>query len=157
MWYSRPVLLAASVPADSDHRRQYMEHALAGRHQADFRRLPTGFGFARHRKNVTLLVRSLPELAAAAASQLAARYPAATMSRLADDAPAGPPGSATWSAGLRLRPDLFPIRLRRLPRFHILHPSFFLSLVLPATPGTRNPAMENPDGVSAGPTATPSG
>ena len=115
MWYPHPVLVALSVPADNDRGPQYMEHALAAIHQANPRRLPMEFGFARHQKNVTLLVRSPPELAAAAASQLAAHYPAATMSRLADDALAGPPGSATWSAELRLTPDLFPIR--RYPQF----------------------------------------
>jgi hypothetical protein len=115
VWYPLSVLLALSVPADNDRGPQYMEHAVAAIHQANSRRLPMEFGFARHQKNVTLLVRSPPELTAAAASQLAAHYPAATISRLADDALAGPPGSSTWSAELRLTPHLFPIR--RYPQF----------------------------------------
>ena len=73
------MLLSVSVPTDNDRGPQYMEHALAAIHQANPRRLPMEFGFARHQKNVTLFVRSPPELAAAAASQLAAHYPAATM------------------------------------------------------------------------------
>ncbi|MGA2030881.1 MAG: hypothetical protein ABSG68_01380 [Thermoguttaceae bacterium] len=70
--YSLPVLFALSAPADNDRGPQYMEHALAAIHQANPRRRPMEFGFARHQRNVTLLVRSPPELAAAAASQLAA-------------------------------------------------------------------------------------
>jgi hypothetical protein len=92
-----------------------MEHALAVIHQANPRRLPIEFGFARHQENVTLFVRLPPELAAAAASQVAAHYPAASISRLPDNALAGPPGFATWSVELLLRPDLFPIR--RYPQF----------------------------------------
>ena len=113
--YPLAVLFSLSVPADNDRGPQYMEHALAAIHQANPRRLPMEFGFARHQKNVTLLVRSPPGLAATAASQLAAHYPAATMSRLADDTLAGPPVSDHWSAELRLTPDLFPIR--RYPQF----------------------------------------
>ncbi len=108
-------MLIVSIPADNDRGPQYMEYALAAIHQANPRRLPMGFGFARHQKNVTLLIRSPPELAAAAASQLSAHYPAATISRLADDALAAPSGLATWSADLCLTPDLFPIR--RYPQF----------------------------------------
>ena len=109
------VLIALSVPADNDRGPQYMEHALTAIHQANPRRLSMEFGFARHQKNVTLLVRSPPELAGVTASQLAAHYPVATIGRLADDALAGPPGIATWSAELLLTPDLFPIR--RYPQF----------------------------------------
>jgi hypothetical protein len=110
-----PVLITFSVPRDNDRGPQYMEYALAAIHQANPERLPIEFGFVRHQKGVTLLVRCPPELAVAAASQLAAHYPAATLSRLADDALAVPPGSATWSSQLRLTPDLFPIR--RYPQF----------------------------------------
>lgn len=109
------MFLALSAPADNDRGPQYMEHALAAIHQANPGRLPMDFGFARHQKNVTLFARAPPELVAVAASQLAAHYPAATISRLADDALAAPSGSATWSAELRLTPDLFPIR--RYPQF----------------------------------------
>ncbi len=115
VWYSRPVFAALSVPPDNDRGPQYTEQALAAIHQANPRRLPMELGFARYQKNVTLFVRSPPELVGTTASQLAAHYPAATMSRLADDALAGPPDSPTWSAELRLTPDLFPIR--RYPQF----------------------------------------
>ena len=110
------MVITLSVPVENDRGPQYMEHVLAAIHQANPRRLPMEFGFARHQKNVTLFVRSPPELAAAAAaSQLAAHYPAATINRLADGALAGPTGFTTWSAELRLTPDLFPIR--RYPQF----------------------------------------
>ena len=109
------MLIALSVPTDNDRGPQYVEHALAAVHQANPGRLPMEFGFARYKKNVMLLVRSPPELAAGATSQLAAHYPAATISRLAEDALAAPAGAATWSAELFLRPDLFPIR--RYPQF----------------------------------------
>jgi hypothetical protein len=104
------MLLTLSVPSDNDRGPQYMEQALAAIQQANPRRLPMEFVFSRHQDSVTLFVRSPPELAAAAASQLAGHYPSATMSRLADDALARPLGSATWSAELHLVPDLFPIR-----------------------------------------------
>ena len=135
------MLFAISVPPDNDRGPQYMEHALAAIHQANPRRLPMEFGFARHQKNVTLLVRSPPELAAAATSQLAAHYPAATISRLADDALAAPPGYAIWSAELRLAPDLFPIR--RYPQFddtlnrNVSDPLTAISRRWPRTNGAR--------------------
>jgi len=109
VWYPRPVLIALGVPADNDRGPRYLEHALAAIHQANPRRLPMELAFARHQKNVTLLVRSLPELAAATASQLAAHYPAAIMSRLADDAVATPPGSSIWPTELHLTPHLFRV------------------------------------------------
>ena len=109
-WYCASVLAMLSVPADNDRGPQYAEHVLAAIHQANPRRLPMEIGFARHRKTVTLLCRCPPELAGIVASQLAAHYPAATISRLPNDALTPPKGFSTWSAEMRLTPDLFPIR-----------------------------------------------
>jgi hypothetical protein len=109
------VFYLLSVPANNDRGPQYAEHTLAAIHQANPRRLPMEFSFARYQNNVTLLVRSPPELVAAVTAQLAAHYPTATISRLADGALSGPLGSTTWFAELRFMPDLFPIR--RYPQF----------------------------------------
>jgi len=104
------VLLSLSVPADNDRGPQYVEQALAALHQAHPDRLPMDLLFARHARTVTLACRVPPELAATVASQLAAHYPAATVTRLPDAAFTPPTGHATWSVRLALRPDLFPIR-----------------------------------------------
>jgi hypothetical protein len=77
-----------------------MEHALAAIHQVNPRRLPMEFGFARHQKNVTLLVRSPPELAATAASQQAPTIgPPSCASRPTCSPSAATPGRSTQASG----------------------------------------------------------
>jgi hypothetical protein len=102
-----------SVLAHNHRGPRRMEHVLAAVRQANPRRLPMEFTFTCHQENVTLLVRCPPARAAAAVSQLAAHYPTAAMSRLADDALAAPPGAATWPTELRPVPALFRIRCCR--------------------------------------------
>ena len=88
------MLVALSVPADNDRGPQYMEQAIAAIHQANPGRLPIDFAFGRQHKTVTLFCRFPPELAAVVTSQLAAHYPAATISRLPNDTPTAPQGSS---------------------------------------------------------------
>lgn len=109
------MLFSLSVPADNDRGPQYMEQALAAIHQANPRRLPVELLFARHANTVALFCRVPPQLTAAVQTQLAAHYPTATITRLHDDALVATTGHSSWSAQVRLSPDLFPIR--RYPQF----------------------------------------
>ena len=113
--YPPAVLLALSVPAGNLRGPQYMEQALAAIHQANPTRLPLTLMFAAYAKTVRLFCHVPPELAAAVTTQLAAHYPDATIERLPEDALTPANQEHMWSADLRLRPDLFPIR--RYPQF----------------------------------------
>ena len=104
------MLIALSVPADNDRGPQYMEQALAAIHQANADRLPIEFAFGVHGKTVALFCRFPAELAATVTAQLAAHYPAASIERLGGTVPAPAEKFQTWTAELRLHPELFPIR-----------------------------------------------
>ena len=104
------MLFALTVSADNERGPQYMEQALAAIHQANPRRLPVDLLFARHDRTVALFCRVPPELSATVIAQLGGHYPTATLTRLPDSALTPPNASVTWSADLRLSPDLFPIR-----------------------------------------------
>ena len=104
------VHFALSVPADNDRGPQYMEQILAAIHQANVRRLPITFAFGSYAKAVRLFCHAPTELAATVTAQLSAHYPDADIDFLADDAMTVPSGQCVWSAELRLRPDIFPIR-----------------------------------------------
>jgi hypothetical protein len=92
-----------------------MEQVLAAIHQANAARSPITLIFSAYAKTVRLFCRVPPELVASVTTQLAAHYPDATIERLPDDALLPANQRTTWSADLRLRPDLFPIR--RYPQF----------------------------------------
>jgi len=110
LWYPAGVLLALSVPADNQRGPQWMDQALAAIHQANPDRRPLDLLFAHAARAVGLFCSVPPELSSAFTAQLAAHYPTATLDRLPDDAFAPPDGFLSWSAEVRLTPDLFPIR-----------------------------------------------
>ena len=85
-----------------------MEQVLAAIHQANPNRLSLTLGFGCRGKTVALFARLPPELSAIATGQLAAHYPDCAIDVAADDAI--PVDNPVWSAELRLRPDVFPIR-----------------------------------------------
>jgi len=87
-----------------------MEEVVAAIHQANAARSPITLIFAAYAKTVRLFCRVPPELAVAVTTQLAAHYPDAMIERLPDDALSPADQRTTWSADLRLCPDLFPIR-----------------------------------------------
>src|SRR4051794_25948870 len=92
-----------------------MEQALAAIHEGAPRRSPVTLWFARHGDSVTLICAFPDELRSVIEGQLYAQYPDCRLERLPEEALAPPAGHRSWTADLRLHPDLFPCR--RHPQF----------------------------------------
>jgi hypothetical protein len=89
-----------------------MQEALAAIHQANRRRLPIMLEYGAHDGKVGLYCRVPDELSSLVVSLLTAKYPNCSVQTLDNDAALEPPLTTlveTWSARLRLVPDLFPI------------------------------------------------
>jgi len=109
------MLLAISSTADSERGPRYAEQAFSAIHRANTERRPISLLFGRHADTTSLYFRTPTPLLHVVETQLAAAYPDGTIQRVQEDALDAPPGARVWSADLRLRPDLFP--MRRHPQF----------------------------------------
>ncbi|MBI3461437.1 MAG: DUF87 domain-containing protein [Planctomycetes bacterium] len=109
------MLVVVATPPTNDRGPQYMDQALAAIHQGNPRRLPVSFEFAWRDGTVTLYCRFPPELRAVVEGQLYAQYPDCKIERLSDEALNCVACDTTWTAELRLRADVFPIK--RYPQF----------------------------------------
>jgi hypothetical protein len=100
------MLLSLAVPADNTRSPRYMEKALAAIHQSNGARVPIVLQYANRGGQVGLFV-DVPDTAERmVCDPLLANYPQASLTRTDD---AEQPEGETWSAALRLEPDLFPI------------------------------------------------
>jgi hypothetical protein len=88
-----------------------MEQTLSAIHQANRRGLPVVLGLGTIGPTVALLCDVPQPLAPIVLGQLGAHYPHCTLTPFSETVVS----SSTWSAELRLHPDLFPIR--RYPQF----------------------------------------
>src|SRR5437762_2402102 len=92
-----------------------MDQALAAIHHGNHPRLPLRLGAARHGDVAVLFCRCPDELRTLVEGQLYAQYPDCAIERLPETALDTPPGQSGWTAELRLRHGLFP--LKRYPQF----------------------------------------
>ena len=106
------MLVAIRTPADNDRGPRYMEKALAGIHQANRIRSSIQLVYRSHEQQVELCVRCSDQLAAVVTAAIEAGYPDCRLETFKDDAEGEMSKQGdldTWSAELRLVPDLFPI------------------------------------------------
>ena len=109
------MLIAISAPPNHQRGPAYAEQVLAAIHQANPKRLPVTFSFGPDGETIRLYCRFPQALADAVLKPLGAAYPDCSIGRLDDETLRPPKGAVVRSAGLRLSPDLFPIR--RYPEF----------------------------------------
>lgn len=109
------MLLAISATADNARGPRFMEQALAAIHAGNSRRLPVVFAYGSTGPTVGLFCRLPRSLKPLVLGQLAAAYPDCRFQAIPEDALDRSDRRPTWSAELRLAPDLFPIR--RHPQF----------------------------------------
>lgn len=103
-----------ATPATNERGPRYMEKALASMHQANVDCLPITLEYGCHEGKVAIFVNAPDELETIVTAPIIANYPTATL-KAVDPAPVRLAGWSTWSATLRLVPDLFPIL--RHPQF----------------------------------------
>lgn len=109
------VMLA--TPATNERGPRYMEKALAAMHQANPDARPITLEYGCHEGKVALFLQAPDGIEAIVTAPIIANYPAATLTQVSP-LPALPAGWQSWSADLRLAPDLFPIL--RHPQFEDL-------------------------------------
>ncbi|MGE3809395.1 MAG: type IV secretory system conjugative DNA transfer family protein, partial [Gemmataceae bacterium] len=104
------MLASLRVSPTNSRGPQYAEQALAALHQGNPRRARMTLTIGTSAGRVGLFADLPDELSAVFVQQFYAAYPECKIERVVDGEGRKPAGACTWSAELRLAPDLFPIR-----------------------------------------------
>lgn len=104
------MLVAVRSTLDNQRSPRYAEQAFAAIHQGNSKRLPIVLEYGRPSDAVGLYCRFPRSLRSTVVGQLAAAYAECKLEPTPDDALDMPAGYHVWTAELRLRPDVFPIR-----------------------------------------------
>jgi hypothetical protein len=102
------MMRAVSVPSGHDRGPIHMDAVLAAVHQANPGHLPISFSILRHAGEATLAIDVPDAIAASLEGQLYAHYPDARIAVIPEQA--GATDAETWTAEVRLHPDLYPLR-----------------------------------------------
>ncbi len=109
--YAQSVLFQVSAIADSDRGPRYAEAVLKSLHETNRQRQCVCLELGSHQGTVGLFVRVPAGLFATFTHDFADAYPGCTLTALPDEERAA--AGHTWSATLRLSPDVFPLKTHR--------------------------------------------
>ena len=110
-WYSQSVLFQVSAIADNDRGPRYAEIVLNSLHETNRQRQSVCLELGSLQGTVGLFVRVPVGLLATFTHDFADAYPGCTLTALCDED--RDDSGHTWSATLRLSPDVFPLKTHR--------------------------------------------
>ena len=110
-WYAQSVLFQVSAISDNDRGPRYAETVLNSLHETNRQRQSVCLELGSHQGTVGLFVRVPVGLLATFTHDFADAYPGCTLTALPDED--RDDTGHTWSATLRLSPDVFPLKPHR--------------------------------------------